>query len=343
MVTAYTGAERELADEAYAVLDALTTQYSPRDAGSDEEMGAALSLYGMLSASGYDTSLHEFGTRYTFRSSYMFYTDTPLESGEDEAIMGPIRTHLLPGPPASPPRGFVTGQLTPVGDTSQMDISERDLEGKIALILPGTMTGDEMIQRVTRAGAVGAIIISDADDNDVKDTITIANTDGGSLPMSSPDPRMITVVTISTAKGNALLELLERGDVTASIMVDMTKRPLWNVVAERVGTANGPPRQVILGAHYDTVEDTQGASDNGSGLAVLMTIARHIAERDYPFDVRIVLFGAEEEGLLGSKHYVETMTGQEIDGTIAMLNFDAAGVGNLDHSDWRLRPYIGSD
>ena len=36
-----------------------------------------------------------------------------------------------------------------------------------------------------------------------------------------------------------------------------------------------------------------------------MTVARHIAERDYPFDVRIVLFGAEEEGLFGSKQYVE--------------------------------------
>ena len=113
-----------LADEAYAILDALTTQYSPRDVGSDHEMGAALSLQGRLSATGYDTSLQEFGSSYTFRSSYMFYTDDLVESDEAEAISEPIRPHLLPGLPVSPPRGFATGPLIPVGDTSQMDIPD---------------------------------------------------------------------------------------------------------------------------------------------------------------------------------------------------------------------------
>ena len=75
-----------------------------------------------------------------------------------------------------------------------------------------------------------------------------------------------------------------------------------------MGAADDPTQQVILGAHYDTVEDTQGASDNGSGLATLLTVATHIAERDYPFDVRIVLFGTEEFGLVGSRHYAENMS-----------------------------------
>ena len=59
-----------------------------------------------------------------------------------------------------------------------------------------------------------------------------------------------------------------------------------------------------------------------------MTVARHIAERDYPFDIRIVLFGAEEYGLFGSDHYVDNMGQVEIDSTIIMLNFDALGSGN---------------
>ena len=120
-----------LADEAYAVLDMLTTQYSPREIGSEHEMEVALSLQGRLSTSGYDTSLQEFGTSYTFRSSYMFYTDTPLQSGVDEAILAPIRPHLLDGLPFSPAGGYVTGTLTTVGDTSGMDITERGLEGMI--------------------------------------------------------------------------------------------------------------------------------------------------------------------------------------------------------------------
>ena len=55
-----------------------------------------------------------------------------------------------------------------------------------------------------------------------------------------------------------------------------------------------------------------------------------IAGRDYPFD--IVLFGAEEFGLFGSRHYVQDMILQEIDSTIAMLNFDALGSGTTLHA-----------
>ena len=111
------------------------------------------------------------------------------------------------------------------------------------------------------------------------------------------------------AKGNALLELIERGDVTVSIKTDVTQGPVWNVVAHKPGNADDPPQRVILGAHYDTVEPhSQGASDNGSGMAALLTVATHIAERDYPFEVQIVLFGAQKQGLLGSEHYVENMS-----------------------------------
>ena len=59
----------------------------------------------------------------------------------------------------------------------------------------------------------------------------------------------------------------------------------------------------------------------------MLTIAEHIADRSYPFNVRIILFGAEEIGLFGSRHYVENMSQEEIDNTIAMLNFDAFGSG----------------
>ena len=321
-----------LADEAYAVLDALTTQYSPREVGSVQETRAALHLQDRLDATGYDTSRQGFGTSSTHQSSYMFYADPPMEPGEGGASLEPIRPHLHPGPVFSPPRGFATGPLTPVGDTSQLDLPDPSLEGRIALIMPGTMTDDGLIRRVTRAGAVGAIIISNAEDDIVEEDITFPITDDIDPFSASPEPRIITVVSIGMAKGNALLELIERGDVTVSIKTDVTQGPVWNVVAHKPGNADDPPQRVILGAHYDTVEDTQGASDNGSGMAALLTVATHIAERDYPFEVQIVLFGAQKQGLLGSEHYVENMSPDEIAGTIAMLNFDALGSGTKLHA-----------
>ncbi len=319
-----------IADEAYAVLDELTSQYSPRETGTADETAAALHLQNRLDAIGYDTSRQTFGTSYVFDSSYMFYTGVPLDSLENEASLDPIRPHLSSGPPAIPPMGYVTGLLTPVGDTSQVDAYNPGLEGRIALIESSvTVSTDDVVQRVRRAGAVGAIIVSDGDDAFGDDRMTFVVTMENAFPFrTSPDPRIITVISVSMDKGDALLELLERGDVTASIKVDVEQAPAWNLVAHMPGTADDSPRQVILGAHYDTVAETQGANDNGSGLAVLLTAARHIAEREYPFDVQIVLFGAKNHGLLGSKHYVETMTVDEIGGTIAVLNFDSLGAGS---------------
>ena len=73
--------------------------------------------------------------------------------------------------------------------------------------------------------------------------------------------------------------------------------------------------------------DVPGANDNGSGIATLLTIAREIADREYPFTVRFIAFGAEELGLHGSQHYVDQLSDEEIDSTVAMLNFDALGSG----------------
>ena len=116
-----------------------------------------------------------------------------------------------------------------------------------------------------------------------------------------------------------------------------------NVVADMRKSANDPPsRQVILGAHYDTVEDTQGASDNGSGLAALLTVARHIAGRDYPFDVRIVLFGTEEFGLVGSRALCRKHEPRRDSRHHCDAELRRAGVGDHAPRDWRLRPHFES-
>ena len=116
-----------------------------------------------------------------------------------------------------------------------------------------------------------------------------------------------------------------------------------NIIADKGQPYDGGPL-VIIGAHYDTLEDSQGASDNGSGVATVLTIAEQIAAKAYPFDVRIVLFGSEEGGgslvgaLNGSRHYVKNMAAEETVGVIAMVNFDALGSGTtlLTTGDLRL-------
>ena len=66
-----------------------------------------------------------------------------------------------------------------------------------------------------------------------------------------------------------------------------------NVIAEIPGTEH-PDTIVLVGAHYDTIEDTPGADDNTSGVAALLEIFRLLAARRYKKTVRFVAFTLEE-------------------------------------------------
>lgn len=66
-------------------------------------------------------------------------------------------------------------------------------------------------------------------------------------------------------------------------------------------------RVLILSAHFDCVQGSPGADDDGSGVAALLEIARilHDARATHPLDhtVRLCFFNLEETGLLGSRDY----------------------------------------
>lgn len=86
---------------------------------------------------------------------------------------------------------------------------------------------------------------------------------------------------------------------------------------------------LIIGAHYDGAPGAPAANDNASGLSVLLELARVL--RDLPSDteIRFVAFDAEEDGLFGSKEYVERLT--DTQNIIGMLNFDMLGGEKAKH------------
>ena len=288
-----------LADEVFETLQELTEEYSPRESATDEELEAAQHLRSRLSDLGYETSIQEFSVT--------------LPIGKVELV---LPTGDAPESPRSFPlrlsiHGIATGLLTYVGRAFEDDIPAEGLEGRIALIERGDITFEEKVKRVAEAGAVGAIVFN--------------NREGLFFGAFENQPS-IPAVSISQADGRELRDLIEQDDLGATVSVGDETSPSRNVIAD-MRTATGSDRTVIVGAHYDTVPNSQGASDNGSGISAVLTIAEHIADRSYPFNVRVILFGAEEIGLFGSRHYVENMSQDEIDNTIAMLNFDAFGSG----------------
>ena len=60
-----------------------------------------------------------------------------------------------------------------------------------------------------------------------------------------------------------------------------------------------------IGAHFDSVEDSPGAEDNGSGIAIMLEAARILSAHWYNGSLAFLGFDLEEEGLIGSGHYVE--------------------------------------
>jgi Zn-dependent M28 family amino/carboxypeptidase len=108
-----------------------------------------------------------------------------------------------------------------------------------------------------------------------------------------------------------------------------------NVLAVIPGT-DLADEYVVIGAHYDHVgsdcptsdpadDICNGATDNAAGVAAAVTAARDVAAAGPPRRTIVVaLWDSEEDGLLGSQHYV-TDPVAPLDQTVAYINFDILG------------------
>jgi len=100
----------------------------------------------------------------------------------------------------------------------------------------------------------------------------------------------------------------------------------WNVIATIPGTVH-PESVVIACAHYDSYSDdplvvAPGADDNGTGTAALIELARVLRETPFRWTIKLAAFSGEEQWMLGSGHWVDSVVVPQ-----GML---IAGVYNLD-------------
>ncbi|MGB3532476.1 MAG: M28 family peptidase [Microcoleaceae cyanobacterium] len=76
-----------------------------------------------------------------------------------------------------------------------------------------------------------------------------------------------------------------------------------NIWAEKKGN-NPDAGSFLIAAHYDTVINSPGADDNGTGIAVILEIARLLKNIQTPLTFELAFFDQEETGLLGSFAFV---------------------------------------
>ncbi|MCD6379462.1 M20/M25/M40 family metallo-hydrolase, partial [bacterium] len=113
-----------------------------------------------------------------------------------------------------------------------------------------------------------------------------------------------------------------------------------NIIGVLSGAKEGLEKEsVIVSAHYDHLgygwPDVfkgnegmihPGADDNASGIAVMLELAARLGKNLKPDrNIVFVAFTAEENGLRGSKHYVENMKRFPVERCIGVLNLDTVG------------------
>ncbi|KAI1380666.1 Zn-dependent exopeptidase [Hypoxylon crocopeplum] len=230
---------------------------------------------------------------------------------------------------------------TPLVPVANLGCNPEDIpdsvSGNIALIARGNCTFISKITLAGEKGAIGAIIYNNAEAGLAAGTLGGVNEE-------------IPVGGISRADGLRFLEQIESGSALTSggefwQYIDNTTS--YNVVAtSKHGDANNV---LFLGAHSDSVEAGPGINDNGSGSCGLLTIAKALAKWRTNNQVRFAWWTAEEEGLLGSEHYVDIAAPSELDKVRLYLNFDmiaspnyVLGIYDGDGSSFNLSGPAGS-
>ena len=129
-------------------------------------------------------------------------------------------------------------------------------------------------------------------------------------------PKFAPQVVLSIEHYNRLARMTQAGErVRASFQIDAqfldADPTAYNTIAEIPGT-DLKDEVVMLGAHLDSWHGATGATDNASGVAVAMEAVRIIKALGLQprRTIRVALWSGEEQGLLGSRAYVEQHFGK---------------------------------
>lgn len=302
--------------EAYRNLLVLCDDFGSRFAGTEGEKLAVDYLV---------RRLRDYGLENVAADPYI-YTGWRRGPAKLE-LLEPIRRDLTAiSLPLSPP-GEVEGEIIDLGngDPSEFKRREKEIGGKVVLCTSAPGPSGREVHRRTKygygvyMGARGFIF---------------GNHNPGQLPATGslrPAYRMageIPAVGVSWETVSFINRQMERGRVVAKIRTEdriMPGSSSWNVVGEIPGSIL-KDRFIVVGAHFDGHDISQGAMDDASGACVVAEAARALAKFKGAFkrSLRFILFSAEELGVTGSTCYVAKHL-EEMNRVDLMINCDGAG------------------
>ena len=179
-------------------------------------------------------------------------------------------------------------------------------------------------------------------------------TDGGTIFVGRGGPRdenagnVVPSVTLAVEHYNRMVRILDKEvAVRVALNIEATfhaetdaadQMNGFNILAEIPGT-DLAAEVVMIGAHFDTTHAGTGATDNATGVAAMMEVMRilqTVGARPRR-TIRIALWGAEEQGLLGSRDYVRRHFGDPQTMRLLPAHETLSGYFNIDNGSGRLR------
>ncbi|MGH8051586.1 MAG: M28 family peptidase [Arenimonas sp.] len=296
-------------NEAYALLESLTTEVGPRMAGSPADAKAVAWAEQKFKALGYD-------------KVYLQAVTYPVwqRVNEQAEVLSPFpqKLHIT----------ALGGSVGTDGKTLDAEVvefesldalkaaPENSLNGKIAFI-------NKRMERHKDGSGYGPVVagrgagaVEAAKKGAVAVIIRSVGTDDNRLPHTgmmrySDDVKKIPAAALSVPDADLVEHMLKRGkpltlrlDITAGLTGTYTS---YNVIGEIRGREK-PDEVVVIGGHLDSWDLGTGAVDDGAGVSITMAAGAVIGQmKQAPRrTIRVIAFANEEQGLYGGKAYADT-------------------------------------
>ncbi len=337
-------------NDAYVLLESLTTEIGPRMAGSPADAKAVTWAQEKFKALGYD-------------KVYLQPVTFPVwQRGHEQAeVLSPFpqKLHITAlGGSVGTDGKTLDAQIVEFESLDALKAApENSLNGKIAFI-------NKRMERHKDGSGYGPVVagrgagaIEAAKKGAVAVVIRSVGTDENRLPHTgmmrySDDVKKIPAAALSVPDADLLEHMLKRGkpvnlrlDIAAGFTGTYTS---YNVIGEIRGREK-PDEVVVIGGHLDSWDLGTGAVDDGAGVSITMAAGAAIGQmKQAPRrTIRVIAFANEEQGLYGGKAYAEAHKSNVADHQIgAESDFGAGriytfGAGVSDQV-WPVIEQIGS-
>lgn len=198
-----------------------------------------------------------------------------------------------------------------------LDTDKYDIKDKIVLI--NGLINVPTYKKLLKYGAKAFISFS----GDITDTKETSDLDNKELRDVLRKKGIIPGVHMRVNTATQLVKDNPK-ELTLEIEQDEFTMTSHNVLCEIQGSKY-PEEVIYVTAHYDSVEFSKGAYDNGAGSVLIMKLLEYFKENKPLRTVKFLWCGSEERGLLGSKAYINNLSEESIEKIIFNINVDVAG------------------